>query len=296
MSYSLKGLDSPYLIYGLRDPRTNLIRYIGKSSSGLNRPNNHRKPSFYTNCNTRLANWCKNMAAAGTMYEIVVLQYCTSNREELNEAERSWIRLFKQEGYDITNLTVGGDGVAGRVYSAEARARLSEQRRGRKMSEEARRNMSAAQTKRHQERPVTAETLEKMSRSHLGYKHTEESKAKMSKTHLENPPEFTEEERAAIAAKISAAHKGKVVSEATREKLRLTSTGQVVSEETREKQSKVRKGRACPWVSEARLGSKHSDETKAKMSRTKALTKALRNLALMLEIIGQTANPQVTCP
>jgi len=29
------------LIYGLRDPRTDEYRYIGKSTSGLNRPKSH---------------------------------------------------------------------------------------------------------------------------------------------------------------------------------------------------------------------------------------------------------------
>lgn len=40
-------LKSKFLIYGLTDPITDELRYIGRSSSGLNRPRQHLAPSVY---------------------------------------------------------------------------------------------------------------------------------------------------------------------------------------------------------------------------------------------------------
>lgn len=193
IAYSSKGLDSLFLTYGLRDPRTQLIRYIGKSSSGLNRPNCHRKPSFYLNSTTRLANWCKNMAAAGAMYEIAILQFCRTNGEELEDAERSWIRLFRQDGYDLTNLTDGGDGRAGSVVSAETRAKMSAQRKGRKLAPEVVINMKAAQVQRHRDHPITDASRSKMSASNTGKIVSDTTRSKMSVSQLNKRPYTAEE-------------------------------------------------------------------------------------------------------
>lgn len=36
-----------YLIYALQDPNTKEIRYIGRSTKGLKRPQNHLLPCYY---------------------------------------------------------------------------------------------------------------------------------------------------------------------------------------------------------------------------------------------------------
>ena len=93
------------LIYALIDPRTRLIRYVGLSSSGLDRPKDHR----YQSCSeTYCRQWVKSLQALGLDYEITVLE-TVSSEEELPITERWWIAYGRACGWPLTNLTDGGE-------------------------------------------------------------------------------------------------------------------------------------------------------------------------------------------
>lgn len=109
------------LIYGLIDPRTLLIRYIGKSVNGLYRPRCH-KSSAHLKEKTYKNNWIKQLIYEGLSYDIVVLE--DTSREEIVQAERWWIAYGRALGWPLTNLTDGGEGPLGRKISEEQRARL----------------------------------------------------------------------------------------------------------------------------------------------------------------------------
>lgn len=98
-----------YIIYGLIDPRTLLIRYVGKSSNGLHRVSQHW--STTVNHQTYCGNWIKNLRAAGLKYDYVILESFT-DQSTLNDAERWWIAYGRCLGWPLTNLTDGGDGAA----------------------------------------------------------------------------------------------------------------------------------------------------------------------------------------
>lgn len=126
-----------YLVYGLIDPRTRLIRYVGKSSSGLTRPRMHSQPRSLKPKSHKNA-WLRGLFASGGTYEIVILETledpkalgslcwwragdAPENNAALNDAECWWIAYGRALGWPLTNLTDGGDGVNGYKHSKEAR-------------------------------------------------------------------------------------------------------------------------------------------------------------------------------
>jgi len=48
-------------IYGLIDPRTREVRYIGKSARGMQRPLEHSKPCYLRRDRTHKANWIREL-------------------------------------------------------------------------------------------------------------------------------------------------------------------------------------------------------------------------------------------
>ena len=99
-----------FLIYGLVDPITGQLRYIGRSCSGLRRPRRHTIPSELAKDQTHKGRWLRSLDTARP--QIVVIQQLPDS-ELLNEAERFWIAYFRQLGCPLTNLTDGGEGTAG---------------------------------------------------------------------------------------------------------------------------------------------------------------------------------------
>lgn len=97
-------IASSFLIYGLVDPRTRLIRYVGLSSSGLRRPRAHRCPSCP---DTYCRRWVITLQRLELDYAIVVLE-TVSNAIELADAERWWIAYGRACGWPLTNCTSGG--------------------------------------------------------------------------------------------------------------------------------------------------------------------------------------------
>lgn len=111
-----------YLIYGLVDPDSLLVRYIGKSSSGLNRPRAHKAPSQLRDRTWR-ANWILQLCSRGQDYGIAILQHV--DRGQLAEAERWWIAYGRVCGWPLTNLTTGGDGTPGWVMPDSVKQKIS---------------------------------------------------------------------------------------------------------------------------------------------------------------------------
>ena len=116
------------LIYGLVDPVTKLVRYIGKSTSGLRRPKMHK----YDRHKSHKVNWMKGLIARGLTYEITVLEYLPMGSSEalLLATEIYWIAYGRASGWPLTNITPGGRGAPEGEYNPskrlEIRAKISE--------------------------------------------------------------------------------------------------------------------------------------------------------------------------
>ena len=91
------------IIYGLIDPTTRLIFYVGLSSKGLRRPKEHRVSG-----SSRCREWVRKLQQDGLDYEIVTLEHRDSP-VHLPEAERWWIAYGRGCGWPLTNQTEGGE-------------------------------------------------------------------------------------------------------------------------------------------------------------------------------------------
>ena len=116
------NMNRRYIVYGLMCPITNQIRYIGKSTSGLNRPRQHMCLSSLRS-NTHKNNWIRNLRASGLRCSIKVLEeMCDAKR--LYEREQYWIDIYRPLGF-LTNSTDGGPGLLGWRPSADAKKRMA---------------------------------------------------------------------------------------------------------------------------------------------------------------------------
>lgn len=196
-----------HLIYGLIDPRTLLVRYVGKSARGLVRPRRHRSkpPSDKTWC----ANWIRELQRLGLEFEICVLED-VDDPTMLDDTERWWITYGRACGWPLTNLVAGGRGGPKRpgfAQSESARRKIAASWTPERRAILRARNVSRVGSKH------SIETRLKMSAVHVGKKHTAEAKAKIGATKIGKT--HSTERR----AQNSAAQKGKRLSAATRQKI-----------------------------------------------------------------------------
>lgn len=99
-------MDKVY-IYSLEDPETGEIRYVGKA--------NNIKSRFYGHLNekggknTHKKNWINFLKSKGLKPVIKVLDEVSIN--EWKFWEKWWYQVLKSWGLNLTNTTVGGDGL-----------------------------------------------------------------------------------------------------------------------------------------------------------------------------------------
>lgn len=126
-------------IYGLFDPRTDELGYIGKTEMSLKiRLRRHLQASrlkFYTHKNE----WIKSLKSQGISPEIEALEELPV--DDLNEAEMFWIQYYRSIGCKLRNGTDGGDGG---TMPPEALKKIALGNLGKKQSEETRRKRSEA--------------------------------------------------------------------------------------------------------------------------------------------------------
>lgn len=86
-----------YLIYGLRCPKTDSYRYIGKSSSGLERAKAHLTYSH----NESVNHWVAELREQGFCPLVDILEECSE--EDLQLKERFWIQFYTDKGCKLLN-------------------------------------------------------------------------------------------------------------------------------------------------------------------------------------------------
>ncbi len=154
-------LFSKNIIYGLVDPRTRMIRYIGQTTKAQQRAADHRYAAKHGS--THRDRWVKQLLDAGLQFEMVELDSCEST-DDLDSAEIWWIAYGKALGWPLTNITSGG-GTSFYVMPEESRRKISEKaiaRGPRPQSDEERARRSE---------------MWKGKRYALGFKHSDAAKA-----------------------------------------------------------------------------------------------------------------------
>jgi len=197
------GLVAPKLVvYGLIDPRSRLIRYVGMSTKGLSRAAAHRTASELRKATPHKNNWIAGLLAAGLDYEVVTLDRASS-KEELEATERFWIAFGHACGWPLTNLTPGGEGrpwPRGVSLSPEHLAKL----RGRKQSPEHVAKRAAAR----RGSKLSSATRAKIATTLRGRKLSPEHKARVSASLVGNKRAAVPR-TAAFKARVSEVHKGR---------------------------------------------------------------------------------------
>lgn len=94
-------MEIVYKIYGLKDPITKQLRYVGqtKQHSLKNRFNYHVNEKL----NTRKNQWIRSLRKKELLPEIFLIDTCNS-LEKCNELEIFWIAYFKYIGCRLTNV------------------------------------------------------------------------------------------------------------------------------------------------------------------------------------------------
>lgn len=121
------------VIYGLIDPNTNELRYVGYARNLQKRIMKHHSPSNLKK-NTHKNAWIKSLLAKKQKADVwIIEQYETS--EELPQAEIEIIAYFKYIGCNLTNGTLGGDGGMGRKHTDEELKKMSDAKIGKPASQ-----------------------------------------------------------------------------------------------------------------------------------------------------------------
>jgi len=94
-------------IYGLVDPRTDEIRYIGKANDIRQRLKNHLNPARYRP--THKFNWIRKLRRLNMKPYLIILDEVPIN--DWKFWEKFWIQLIKSWGFNLVNHTEGGEGL-----------------------------------------------------------------------------------------------------------------------------------------------------------------------------------------
>lgn len=162
----------PAQIYALMDPRTEEIRYIGKTSQTLR----HRRMKHLTDARRRkgtyLLHWLRQLQNEGLEPDMLLLGTCAESR--WREVERAWIAYGRAQGWPLTNSTEGGEGLCD--PAPYVRRKLAEAARGKqyargKRSDAFRRRMAqvAKETRNALGHEVSEEARQSISQSLKDY-------------------------------------------------------------------------------------------------------------------------------
>jgi len=111
-----------YKIYTLNHPVTNEIRYVGQTCQTL-----HNRLNRHLNCKNKShnVNWIKSLKNNGLLPTINLIVE-NLNKSECDELEIYYIRILKEQGVNLTNMTLGGEGSYEYKHTESTKKILSE--------------------------------------------------------------------------------------------------------------------------------------------------------------------------
>ncbi|MFM2394614.1 MAG: hypothetical protein RLZZ546_2596, partial [Bacteroidota bacterium] len=110
-------------IYLLLCPYTNIPKYIGKTKFSVEeRLKSHIKESKMKSKNNKKIAWIRSLLKTNLKPTYEILEIC--NEKNVNFWEQHYISLFRSWGFDLKNMTNGGDGQTN--MSEENKNKLSE--------------------------------------------------------------------------------------------------------------------------------------------------------------------------
>lgn len=121
---------SNMFIYGLIDPRDGSLKYIGKTTQGIERFRQHyySYKSYSKEGKTKKVNWINKLKKLNLIFDIVYLEYFT-NEKEMNESETFYIQYFRSIGCNLLNHNDGGEDTPKHKVTDDTKKILSEKSR-----------------------------------------------------------------------------------------------------------------------------------------------------------------------
>lgn len=127
--------DNFYSVYALKDPSSDLVRYIGYTGLSV------EKRLYYhlrdVGKTSRRASWIKSILSKNKSPDLEIIE-SNLGRKEAIKKEIFYIKFFKSIGANLVNSTIGGDGMPYGTHTPEIREKMSAWQRGRKINPEVR--------------------------------------------------------------------------------------------------------------------------------------------------------------
>lgn len=191
------------IIYALFCPISGDPKYIGKTSRDIKTRLSEHKSAKRKN---KLKAWLTSLESKGLRPSIEAIDEVPA--EEIDFWEMHYISLYKSFGFDLKNMTIGGDGlVYGFRHSEATKKKMSESQKGKRIgrkhteatkkklsekaklrtprignspSEETKKKISASLKGRFIGRKLSREAIEKKIKSQTGKKRSPEARMNMS--------------------------------------------------------------------------------------------------------------------
>ena len=156
MSATPKDTKTRTSIYVLKNPDTNEIRYVGKTSKDLNRRLQQHIFESESEQRNKRKNWVAKILKGGKIPIIEEIDFCTW--EGSQEKEIYWIKYYRDLGLDLVNSTDGGEGNLGFIKTEETVDKLKNSLRKR-LNSIYQYDLQGNFIKEWENAPVAAETL-----------------------------------------------------------------------------------------------------------------------------------------
>lgn len=163
-------------IYTLAHPITGEIRYVGKTTSSLNRRLGQHIAAISRSKSHR-ASWIKSILKQGLKPIIELIEEVDYSIN--NQIEIYWIAQFKAWNFRLVNHTEGGEGTIGYRHSEESKLKMS---------------LNALGNSRARGYKHSQETKELLRQQSLNRKVSLQTKEKLSKIRQENPSKTSSKE------------------------------------------------------------------------------------------------------
>jgi len=110
-------------IYILQDPDTLSVRYVGKTTNF--------KKRFYQHTNKKIQEYSRKRYLSNWLLKLInnnkkpIMTIIDETEDDWKTLEIYWISQFKSWGFNLVNLTIGGDGIEGYTHTKETIKKLS---------------------------------------------------------------------------------------------------------------------------------------------------------------------------
>lgn len=117
-------------VYGVRELGSTEIRYVGLTTKTILRRRSEHFKNAERGVKTPFADWLRRYESREDVFFGSLELVMSDELEDLGKAEQRWIAQLRAEGHRLLNLTDGGLGPRGYVWSDEQRRAVGDRTRG----------------------------------------------------------------------------------------------------------------------------------------------------------------------